>query len=74
MDDGLPLSGKTAIADKVFEKLNKNNLPLQRIDSKDVRLLIPDIGYSRNDRINHIKRIGYLVKTLHGNYLQSVLL
>ena len=69
---GLPLSGKTSIADKVFEKLNKNNFPLQRIDSKDVRLLIPDIGYSRNERINHIKRIGYLVKTLHGNYISTI--
>lgn len=69
---GLPLSGKTAIADMVFEKLKKYYLPVERIDSKDVRLLIPDTGFSRNDRIMHIKRVGYLVNTLHNNYISTV--
>lgn len=41
---GLPLSGKTTIADKVFEELQDLHIPMERIDSKDVRDLIPDIG------------------------------
>jgi adenylylsulfate kinase len=69
---GLPLSGKTTIADKVYEKLQKLDIPLERIDSKDIRELIPDIGYSREDRIRHIKRIGYLIQTLQKNSISTV--
>ena len=69
---GLPLSGKTSIADLVYEKLRKSDLPIERIDSKDVRSFIPNTGYSRNERITHIQRIGYLVKTLHNNYVSTV--
>ena len=34
---GLPLSGKTTIADLVHKKLEKLDIPLERLDSKDVR-------------------------------------
>lgn len=69
---GLPLSGKTTIADKVYEKLQKLDIPLERIDSKDIRELIPGIGYSREDRIRHIKRIGHLIQTLQKNSISTV--
>lgn len=69
---GLPLSGKTTIADLVFEKLQKYDLPIERIDSKDVRELIPDIGYSREDRNRHMHRIGHLIKTLQKNSISTV--
>ncbi len=69
---GLPLSGKTTIADKVFERLQKLNIPLERIDSRDIRDLIPNIGYTREDRLRHIKRVGYLIKTLQKNSISTV--
>jgi len=69
---GLPLSGKTTIADKVFEELKKLDIPLERIDSKDIRELIPNIGYNYDDRIRHIKRIGHLIKTLQNNSISTV--
>ena len=69
---GLPLSGKTTIADKVYGELKKLDIPLERIDSKDIRELIPDIGFSRKDRNRHMKRIGYLVKTLQNNSVSTV--
>lgn len=69
---GLPLSGKTTIADKVYEKLKKLDIPLERIDSKDIRELIPDIGYTREDRNRHIKRIGHLISTLQKNSVSTV--
>lgn len=69
---GLPLSGKTTIADKVFEELEKLQIPLERIDSKDIRDLIPNIGYSRDDRNRHMHRIGNLICTLQNNSISTV--
>jgi len=69
---GLPLSGKTTIADKVYEKLQKLDIPLERIDSKDIRELIPDVGFSREDRNQHMKRIGHLIQTLQNNSISTV--
>jgi len=69
---GLPLSGKTTIADKVFERLEKLDIPIERIDSKDIRDLIPNIGYTREDRNRHMHRIGNLVCTLQNNSISTV--
>ncbi|PCH83004.1 MAG: adenylyl-sulfate kinase [Piscirickettsiaceae bacterium] len=69
---GLPLSGKTTIADKVYEELEKLQIPLERIDSKDIRDLIPNIGYSREDRNRHMHRIGNLICTLQNNSISTV--
>lgn len=69
---GLPLSGKTTIADKVYEKLEKLDIPIERIDSKDIRELIPDIGFSREDRNRHMHRIGNLIRTLQKNSISTV--
>ncbi|SHI68746.1 adenylyl-sulfate kinase [Cycloclasticus pugetii] len=69
---GLPLSGKTTIADKVFEQLEKLDIPIERIDSKDIRDLIPNIGYTRDDRNRHMRRIGNLVCTLQNNSVSTV--
>jgi adenylylsulfate kinase len=69
---GLPLSGKTTIADAVFKELEKLNIPIERIDSKDIRELLPNIGFRREDRNTHIGRIGHLIKTLQNNSISTV--
>jgi len=69
---GLPLSGKTTIADRVYEELEKLHIPLERLDSKDIRDVVPDIGFSREDRNRHMKRIGHLIKTLQNNSISTV--
>ena len=69
---GLPLSGKTTIADKVHKELEKLDIPLERLDSKDIRDVVPDIGFSREDRNRHMKRVGHLVKTLQNNSISTV--
>jgi len=69
---GLPLSGKTTIADKVYEELKKLDIPLERIDSKDIRNLVPNIGYSREDRNRHMLRLGNLIRTLQNNSVSTV--
>lgn len=69
---GLPLSGKTTIANAVYEELEKFDIPIERIDSKDIRELIPNIGYTREDRNRHMYRIGHLIKTLQKNSISTV--
>lgn len=69
---GLPLSGKTTIADKVYKELEKLDIPLERLDSKDIRDVVPNVGFSREDRNRHMHRIGHLVKTLQHNSISTV--
>lgn len=69
---GLPMSGKSTIGDLVFEKLKKYQIPMERIDSKDIRDLIPNIGYTREDRNRHMHRIGHLIKTLQNNSISTI--
>jgi len=69
---GLPLSGKTTIADQVYKELEKLHIPIERIDSKDIRDLIPNIGYTREDRNRHMHRIGNLICTLQNNSISTV--
>ncbi len=69
---GLPLSGKTTIADKVYIELEKLHIPIERLDSKDIRDLIPGIGFSREDRNRHMHRIGFLIQKLQKNSISTV--
>jgi len=69
---GVPLSGKTTIADKVYEELEKLQIPIERLDSKDIRDLIPNIGYTREDRNRHMHRIGFLIQKLQKNAISTV--
>jgi adenylylsulfate kinase len=69
---GLPLSGKTTIADRVYEELEKLQIPIERLDAKDIRDVVPDIGFTREDRNRHMKRIGHLIKTLQNNSISTV--
>ena len=69
---GLPLSGKSTIADKVYEELQKLHIPIERLDSKDIRDLVPNIGFTREDRNRHMIRIAHLIKTLQNNSISTV--
>jgi adenylylsulfate kinase len=69
---GLPLSGKTTIANSVYKELEKLDIPLERIDSKDIREIVPDIGYTREDRNRHMHRVGHLIWRLQKNSVSTV--
>jgi len=56
----------------VYEKLQKLDIPLERIDSKDIREMFPNAGFSKDERNRHIKRIGHLVQTLQKNSISTV--
>ncbi len=65
---GLSGSGKTTVADKVSEKLKQSNQHIERLDGDIVRqTLTKDLGFSKEDRDENIKRIGFVAKMLAKN-------
>ncbi len=69
---GLPLSGKTTLADRVYKELEKFSIPIERLDSSEIRKVIPNIGFNREERNRHMHRVGYLIKTLQHNSISTV--
>lgn len=69
---GLPGSGKSATADAVFEVLKKDGRKAERLDGENVRQLFPKTGFSRQERIRHIERIGHLSSILVKNNITVI--
>lgn len=65
---GLPCSGKTTIADKVAEILVKQGYKVERLDGDIIRKnLTSDLGFSKEDRDENIKRVTFVAKLLTRN-------
>ena len=65
---GLPCSGKSAIADKVAEILKARGLRVERLDGDIVRQsLTRDLGFSKADRDENIRRVTFVAKLLSRN-------
>lgn len=64
---GLPASGKKAVADRVYQELKKDKFKVERLDSRDVRPLFPETGFTPNEVNRHVKRAGHLCSMLEKN-------
>ena len=65
---GLPCSGKTTIADGVAEELRGHGHRVERLDGDIVRKsLTSDLGFSKEDRDENIKRVTFVAKLLTRN-------
>jgi adenylyl-sulfate kinase len=65
---GLPCSGKSAVADKVAEILKERGMRVERLDGDIVRRsLTRDLGFSRKDRDENIRRVTFVAKLLTRN-------
>jgi adenylylsulfate kinase len=65
---GLPCSGKSAVADRVADILRSGGLRAERLDGDLVRQsLCRDLGYSREDRNENIRRVTFVAKLLTRN-------
>ncbi len=65
---GLPCSGKSTVADSLAEELRKKGLRVERLDADVIRKhLWRELGYSREDRDENIRRAAYLAKLLTRN-------
>ncbi|MFH1415729.1 MAG: adenylyl-sulfate kinase [Elusimicrobiota bacterium] len=70
---GLPCSGKTTVADMVAEKLKIKGRKVERLDGDIVRQsLTSDLGFSRKDRDENIKRITFVSKLLSRNEVAAL--
>ena len=62
---GLPCSGKSVLADAVAEELKSKGMNVERLDGDIVRKdLTKDLGYSKEDRDENIRRVSHLSKNL----------
>ncbi len=65
---GLPGSGKTTIADEVERRLKEMGRNVEILDGDEVRKgLSSDLGFSKEDRQQHAKRVTYVAKVLSRN-------
>jgi len=70
---GLPGSGKTTIARKLEAKLKDRGLKVEVFDGDEVRKnLSAGLGFSRQDRETHNKRVIYVCKLLARNGVNSI--
>ncbi len=65
---GLSGSGKSTIADLVAERLERDGYRMERLDGDEVRQhLTRDLGFSKEDREENIRRISFVAKLLTRN-------
>lgn len=61
---GLPCSGKTTLALEIKNLVLDLNLKCVHLDGDEIRKLFPNTGFSKEDRDQHIKRVGHLASLL----------
>jgi adenylylsulfate kinase len=65
---GLPCSGKSAVGDRVAEILKEKGHRVERLDGDVVRKdLTRDLGFSKKDRDENIRRVTFVAKLLSRN-------
>jgi len=65
---GLPCSGKTTISQLVFQRLQRSRYKVELLDGDVVRQkLTKGLGFSKEDRDENIRRIGYVCHLLSRN-------
>lgn len=57
---GLPASGKTTLANLLFDDLQSRGVKAAKLDGDDLRAMFPGTGFSREERIHHVKRAGMM--------------
>lgn len=67
---GVPGAGKTTLARAVRDALHDRGHRVEILDGDEIRqMLSPNLGYSREDRDAHIRRVGYIARLLSRNDL-----
>ena len=65
---GLPASGKSTVGRLLKKRLIKMGYRVEHLDGDEVRRwLSPEAGFSRDDRIRHLKRVAYVSYLLARN-------
>jgi len=61
---GLSGSGKSTIATRVYEELQRRGYRADRLDGDTVRGIFPNTGFTRPERDQHVRRIGFLASRM----------
>lgn len=61
---GLPAAGKTSLANALAAELRSLNYKVETLDGDSIRDVFPSTGFSRSDRDQHIRRVGYMASRL----------
>jgi len=70
---GLPGSGKTTIANALYPRLKESGFKVELLDGDIVRKeLSPELGFTKQDREIHARRVVYLSKILSRNGVVSI--
>jgi adenylylsulfate kinase len=70
---GLPSSGKSTIAREVYQRLLERGLLVELLDGAEVReSLSRGLSFSKEDREEHIRRMGYVAKLLSRNGVLAI--
>ncbi len=64
---GLSGCGKSELSQAIYEDLIKRKIRAEYFNGRRIRDIFPEIGYSPEDRREHIKKIGSLIKILEDN-------
>lgn len=64
---GLSGSGKSTIAKWVTQALEREGHKVERLDGDTIRDIFPATGFTRPERDQHIRRVGYLASRLEKN-------
>ena len=71
---GMSGAGKTTLARLVQQRLKKNGYQVEVIDGDEYRAgLCSDLGFSKEDRNENIKRLGFVAKILARNNVISII-
>lgn len=70
---GLSGSGKTTIAEDLKKKLDKKGIKNEILDGDIIRSILPSTGFSKEDRISHVKRIGLVASLLEKNGVTTII-
>lgn len=68
---GLSGSGKSTISEKVFAELQNRGYEVEHLDGDAVREVFPTTGFSKQERDDHVKRVGFVASLLqkHGVFV-----
>jgi adenylylsulfate kinase len=69
---GLSGSGKSTLARWLAEAMRTAGLPVEELDGDAIRARFPSIGFSREERDAHIRRVGELASALEQNGVSVV--
>ncbi len=70
---GLPGSGKTTIGSSLVKEFESRDIKCELLDGDELRKIISsELGFSKNDRDIHLRRVTYLCQLLNRNGIVAI--